>query len=131
VSGGRLHGGHGHDFWDDEDGFCYDVLHTPDGGRRPLKVRSLVGLIPLLAVQTLEPETLTRMDGFHRRLQWFVEHRPDLSENVACMRSPGEGEQRLLAILDPDRLRRVLKVMLDEREFLSPYGIRAISAVHR
>jgi hypothetical protein len=130
MSGGRLHGGHGHDLWDDTDGFFYDVLHTTEG-RRPLRVRSLVGLIPLLAVQTLEPNVLARMPGFNRRLQWFIEHRPDLTENVACMKTPGHSERRLLAILDPDRLRRVLQVMLDETEFLSSYGIRAISAIHR
>jgi hypothetical protein len=131
ISGGRQHGGEGHDLWDEEDGFFYDVLHTPDDRREPLRVRSLVGLIPMLAVQTLEPEDLERMDGFERRLQWFVQHRPDLTGHVACMRTPGRGERRLMAILDPERLRRVLTVMLDEREFLSPYGIRAISAIHR
>jgi hypothetical protein len=131
MSGGHAGGGRGHDLWDDEDGFFYDVLHTPDDVRTPLKIRSLVGLIPLLAVQTLEPEALIRHDGFRRRLEWFVENRPDLTENVACMQTPGRGERRLLAILDGDQLRRVLKVMLDEREFLSPYGIRAISQVHR
>jgi hypothetical protein len=131
MSGGHLHGGEGHDLWDDEDGFFYDVLHAPDGSRTPLRVRSLVGLIPLLAVQTLEPESLARMEGFSRRMRWFIEHRPDLTGNVACMRTPGNEERRMLAILDADRLRRVLAVMLDEREFLSPYGIRAISAIHR
>jgi hypothetical protein len=130
MSGGRLHGGHGHDLWDEEDGFFYDVLHTSES-RMPLRVRSLVGLIPLLAVQTLEPEQLDQMAGFRRRLGWFVQHRPDLTENVACMKTPGRGERRLLAILDRERLERVLRVMLDEREFLSPYGIRAISAIHR
>ena len=130
MSGGRQHGGEGHDLWDDEDGFFYDVLHMPDGSRQPLRVRSLVGLIPLLAVQTLEPGVLKRHDGFRRRLDWFVQHRPDLTGNVACMHTPGQGERRLLAILDPDRLRRVLSVMLDEKEFLSPYGIRAISRIH-
>ncbi len=131
MSGGRLHGGEGHHLWDDEDGFFYDVLHMPDDSRRPLKVRSLVGLIPLLAVQTLEPETLQRHDGFRRRLDWFIQHRSDLTGNVACMRTPGQGERRLLSIVDGARLRRILAVMLDEREFLSPYGIRAISRVHR
>jgi hypothetical protein len=131
MSGGRLHGGEGHDLWDDTDGFFYDVLHTPDGGRRPLRIRSLVGLIPLLAVQTMEPEALAKHDGFRRRLEWFIEHRSDLTANVACMRTRGHGERRLLAILDPDRLRRVLAVMLDEKEFLSPFGIRAISRIHR
>jgi hypothetical protein len=131
MSGGRLHGGQGHDLWDEEDGFFYDVLNGQDGSRIPLRVRSLVGLIPLLAVQTLEPESLEAMPGFTRRMQWFVTHRPDLTQSVACMEAPGHGERRLLAVVDADRLRRVLEVMLDEREFLSPYGIRAISARHR
>jgi hypothetical protein len=131
MSGGRLHGGEGHDLWNEEDGFFYDVLHLPDDTRQPLKIRSLVGLIPLLAVQTLEPAVLERHDGFRRRLEWFVEHRPDLTGDVACMRTPGHQERRLLAIVDGDRLRRILHVMLDENEFLSPYGIRAISQAHR
>jgi hypothetical protein len=131
MSGGELHGGKGHNLWDDEDGFFYDVLHAPDDSRTPLRIRSLVGLIPLLAVQTLEPERIERLEGFHRRLMWFVEHRPDLTGNVACMRTPGQEERRLLAILDGERLRRVLQIMLDEREFLSPYGIRSISLIHR
>jgi hypothetical protein len=130
MSGGRQHGGRGHQLWDEEDGFFYDVLHTPDGARQPLRVRSLVGLIPLLAVQTLEPETLDRMEGFHRRLRWFILHRPDLTHNVANMRVSGDRERRLMAVLDADRLRRVLAVMLDEDEFLSPHGIRAVSRIH-
>jgi hypothetical protein len=131
MSGGRQHGGRGHDLWDDEDGFFYDVLHMPDDSRTPLKVRSLVGSVPLLAVETLESSELARHDGFRRRLEWFIANRPDLTENVACMRTPGQVERRLLAILDKDQLRRVLSVMLDEREFLSPYGIRAVSKAHR
>ena len=117
--------------WDDDDGFFYDVVHTSDGGRIPLKVRSLVGLIPLFAVETLEPSALARMDDFRRRLEWFLANRPDLTGNVASMEAPGQGERRLLSIADPDQLRRILARMLDEREFLSPYGIRALSAVHR
>jgi hypothetical protein len=131
MSGGALPGGSRHDLWDEEDGFFYDVLHLPDDSRRPLKVRSLVGLIPLLAVQTLEPAALARHEGFRRRLEWFVENRPDLTGSVACMRTPGRDERRLLSIVDGERLRRVLAVMLDEREFLSPYGIRAISRFHK
>jgi hypothetical protein len=130
MSGGRQHGGRGHDLWDEEDGFFYDVLHTPDDQRIPLKVRSLVGLIPLLAVETLDPEALQQHDAFRRRLEWFVEHRPDLTANVACMKTRGRGERRLLSIVEPERLRRILAVMLDEREFLSDFGIRAISKVH-
>ena len=116
--------------WDEADGFYYDVLHLDNGEHFPLKTRSMVGLIPLFAVETLEPDTLTRLPGFARRLEWFVEHRPDLTKNVACMRTPGHAERRLLSIVNGDHLRRVLQVMLDEREFLSPHGIRALSRIH-
>jgi hypothetical protein len=119
------------DLWNEEDGFFYDTLHLPDGSRQPLKVRSMVGLIPLFAVETLEPELLERMPGFRRRLEWFIDHRPDLTESVACMRTEGDAERRLLSVVDGERLRRVLAYMLDEEEFLSPYGIRALSRVHR
>ncbi len=124
-------GSEGTGMWDEEDGCYYDVLHLPDGNHFPLKVRSMVGLIPLFAVETLEPKVCNRLQGFKRRLEWFVEHRTDLTHNVACMNTPGEGERRLLSIVDSDQLRKILKVMLDEREFLSPYGLRAISAIHR
>ncbi len=124
------HGESGVDLWDEEDGFFYDVLHRPDGSKLPLKVRSMVGLIPLFAVETLEPEMLEKLPGFKRRLEWFVDHRPDLTRHVACMRSPGRAERRLLSVVDPDRLRQVLKVMLDETEFLSPFGVRALSRRH-
>jgi mannosylglycerate hydrolase MGH1-like protein/glycosyl hydrolase family 63 len=117
--------------WDEEDGFYYDVLHLENGDHFPLKVRSMVGLIPLFAVETLEPDTLARLPGFARRLDWFIHHRQDLTANVACMRTPGSDERRLLSIVNQSQLRRVLQVMLDEREFLSPYGIRAVSRVHR
>ena len=117
--------------WNEEDGFYYDVLCLPDGTGFPMKVRSMVGLIPLFAIETLEPETLSQMSGFKRRLEWFIDNRKDLIGNVACMRTRGEGERRMLSILGRDQLRRVLKVMLDENEFLSPYGIRALSKVHQ
>jgi hypothetical protein len=117
--------------WDEEDGFYYDVLRLPDGSHFPLKVRSMVGLIPLFAIETLEPEMLERMPDFRRRLDWFVQNRPDLTGNLACMKTPGQEARRLLAITDPERLRRVLRLMLDENEFLSPYGIRAVSKFHR
>ena len=120
----------GVDLWNDEEGFYYDVLHLPDGTRFPLKVRSMVGLIPLFAVETLEPEVLDRLTSFKRRLEWFVDHRADLVQNVACMRSPGRGERRLLSVVSRYRLRRVLQVMLDENEFLSAHGIRALSRRH-
>src|SRR5512146_1006729 len=123
-------GDDGLSMWDEQDGFFYDVLHTPDDSHVPLKVRSMVGLIPLFAVETLEPEMLARMPGFRRRLEWFIENRPDLTGNVACMRTTGMAERRLLSIMAPDNLRRVLRYMLDEREFLSPHGIRALSKKH-
>jgi hypothetical protein len=118
------------DLWDDEDGFFYDVLRTPDGARIELKVRSMVGLIPLLAVQTLEPWVLERLPGFRKRLEWFLANRADLTENVASVKDKGHGERRLLAIADADQLRRILRLMLDEREFLSPYGVRSLSRAH-
>jgi Glycosyl hydrolase family 63 C-terminal domain len=124
-------GSDGLSLWNDEDGFFYDVLHMPSGERRPLKIRSMVGLIPLFAVETLEPELLGRLKGFKRRLEWFIDHRRDLTGNVACMRTKGRAERRLLSIVSADQLRSVLRVMLDEREFLSPYGIRALSRIHK
>ena len=123
-------GGEGIELWDEQDGFFYDVLHLPNGDHYPLKVRSMVGLIPLFAVETLKPELLDRLPGFKRRLEWFIDNRPDLANNCACMRTKGQEGRRLLSIADPDRLRRVLSVMLDEKEFLSPYGIRALSRYH-
>jgi hypothetical protein len=117
--------------WDEKDGFFYDVLRLPKGDFLPLRVRSAVGLIPLFAVETLEPDLLDRMPGFKRRLEWFVDNRRDLTGNLACMRTPGRGERRLLSIVDRDKLTRILRYMLDEREFLSPYGIRALSQFHR
>jgi Glycosyl hydrolase family 63 C-terminal domain len=125
------HQGKGLGLWDDDDGFFYDCLRFEDGTRFPLKVRSMVGLIPLFAVETLEPEMLDRLPGFKRRLEWFVEHRHDLTDHVACMRTPGRGERRLLSVVSAERLQRVLQYMLDEEEFLSPYGVRALSRYHK
>lgn len=116
--------------WNEADGFYYDVLHMQEGTGEPMKIRSMVGLIPLFAVETLEPEILSKLGGFKRRLEWFIDNRKDLVANVACMRTRGRGERRLLSIVDRDQLRRVLKVMLDENEFLSPYGVRALSRYH-
>src|SRR5579864_2819314 len=124
----------GHDsmgLWNEEDGFFYDVLKLPDGSQLPIKIRSMVGLIPLFAVETLEPELLDRLPAFKRRLEWFIDNRPDLTRHLASMRAPGKGERRLLSIVNQEQLRRTLKYMLDEREFLSPYGIRALSRFHR
>jgi hypothetical protein len=117
--------------WDETDGFYYDVLHAGNGDHFPLKVRSMVGLIPLFAVETLEPDVIDWLPGFNKRLDWFITNREDLTKNVACMRTTGMEERRLLSIVTRDQLRRVLTVMLDENEFFSPYGIRALSRVHR
>ena len=117
--------------WHEEQGFFYDLLHLPEEGRElPLEIRSMVGLIPLFAVETLEPALMAKLPGFARRLEWFVGNRPELTASVACMKTEGEAERRLLSIVSPEQLRRVLAVMLDEREFLSPYGIRALSRRH-
>ena len=116
--------------WDEADGFYYDVLHLPSDRQIALKVRSLVGLIPLFAVETIEPETLQQIPGFKKRVEWFIQNRPDLTQNIACMKSEGVGERRLLAIVYRDKLRRILQKMLDETEFLGDYGIRAISRYH-
>ena len=120
----------GHSLWNEEDGFFYDVLHLRDGSREPLKVRSMVGLIPLFAVETLDPELLDAMPSFRRRMHWFIENRTDLTANAACMRTEGQGERRLLSVVDQHKLRSVLGYMLDEHEFLSPYGIRSVSRFH-
>ncbi len=117
--------------WNEEDGFFYDVLKLPDGNQFPMKIRSMVGLIPLFAVETLEPEVLNSLPDFKRRLEWFIDNRSDLTANLACMRTEGMRDRRLLSIAGAEQLRSILKFMLDEREFLSPYGIRALSQFHR
>ncbi|MEO6655785.1 MAG: glucosidase [Pyrinomonadaceae bacterium] len=124
-------GDEGISLWDEEDGFYYDVLHLHGQVSMPLRVRSMVGLIPLFAVGSIDPEILDALPDFKRRMQWFIDNRPDLTANVSCMRTPGMGERRLLAVAYRERLERVLKVMLDENEFLSPYGIRAVSRFHK
>jgi mannosylglycerate hydrolase MGH1-like protein/glycosyl hydrolase family 63 len=116
--------------WDEGDQFFYDVLHLPDGAMVPLKVRSMVGLIPLFAVETLEPELLERLPDFKRRLEWFLQYRPDLAALVSNWSQEGRGNRRLLSLLRGHRMKRLLARMLDETEFLSDYGIRAISKYH-
>ena len=123
--------GEGIELWDDEDGFFYDVLHLSNGDHRRMRVRSMVGLIPLVAVEVLEPKCVDRLPGFKRRMQWFIDNREDLRPYVHETPVPGQGPRRLLAVVHQTRLRRILRTMLDEAEFLSPHGIRALSAVHR
>jgi Glycosyl hydrolase family 63 C-terminal domain len=116
--------------WNEADGFYYDVLHFPNDHQIEMKVRSMVGLIPLFAVGILEPETLKQLPNFKKRLEWFIQNRPDLRRNVACMEAKGVGARRLLAIVSKDKLQRILQKMLDESEFFSDYGVRAISRYH-
>jgi hypothetical protein len=116
--------------WDEEDGFFYDVLHLPGGHTAPLKVRSMVGLIPLFAVEVVESAVLEMFPAFVKRARWFLENRPELAGRATSIEDRGYGERRLMSILDRDRLARVLSRMLDEDEFLSPYGIRALSRAH-
>ena len=116
--------------WDEEDKFFYDVLNLPDDARVRLRIRSMVGLIPLFAVETLEPEMLEKLPGFRKRLEWFLEHRPNLASLVSHWQSPGRGERRLLSLLRGHRMKRLLQRMLDESEFLSDYGVRALSRAH-
>ena len=126
----------GSGLWDDEEGFYHDQLHA-DGGTRPLRVRSMVGLIPLFAVEVLDDATLAALPGFRKRMQWFLENRKDLARHVAfaekcATRKDGNGRTlRLLAIPSRERLERVLRYLLDEAEFLSPYGIRSLSKAHQ
>jgi hypothetical protein len=123
----------GKSLWDEADGFFYDVLHLPDGGYAKLKVRSLVGLMPLLVVETLESDLVNGMPDFKRRLNWFFENRLYLrdSGDVACVKAEGEHARRLLSVVNRERLIRTLKPMLDENEFLSPFGIRSVSKFHQ
>jgi Glycosyl hydrolase family 63 C-terminal domain len=123
-------GGEGITLWDEQDGFYYDVLHTR-GDAYQLKVRSMVGLIPLFAVETLEPEVVERLPAFMRRMQWFIDNRPEFRTNVDTVTVAGGGVRRLLSIVNRTQLTRVLRYMLDRDEFLSPYGIRALSQYHR
>jgi hypothetical protein len=120
----------GFELWDQKDGFFYDVLHLPDGRPFPMKVRSMVGLIPLFAVETLESEVIDRLPGFKRRMQWFIENRPDFGNHVETQTTPEGTVRRFLSLVNRERLRSVLKYLLDENEFLSPYGVRALSRYH-
>jgi hypothetical protein len=123
-------GGEGVSLWNEEDGFYYDVLHV-NGNQFPMKVRSMVGLIPLFAVETLEPEIIEKLPGFERRMQWFIENHPDVPEHIEYAEDTGRGTRRLLSLVNRKQLSRVLRYMLDEGEFLGQHGIRALSRVHR
>ncbi|CAE8623604.1 unnamed protein product [Polarella glacialis] len=119
-----------HDLWDPEDEFYYDALANPDGSKVPIKLRSIVGLIPLFAVEVLEPEMLDRLPRFRDRTQEILETRPDLADLVSRFTQPGHGERRLLSLLRGHRMKALLKRMLDPNEFLSDHGIRGLSKHH-
>src|SRR5579872_4143204 len=117
--------------WDEVDGFYYDWLRNPEGRKQPMRVRSIVGLIPLFAVATIEQSEIDALPGFKRRMNWFAQHRPDLAGNIASMTRCGVEERRLLAMVQRPKLLRILTTMLDENEFLSPHGLRSLSRCHK
>jgi hypothetical protein len=121
----------GNGLWDEQDGFYYDQLHL-DHSSIPLRIRSMVGIIPLFAAENLEAEVVDRLPGFAKRMRWFIENRQDLARYISYFESPGDHGHghRLLAIPSRERLERVLKYVLDENEFLSPYGVRSLSRYH-
>jgi hypothetical protein len=116
--------------WDEEDGFFYDVLHLPGQKAMPMRVRSMVGLIPLFGVETIDESVLERFPAFLKRARWFISNRPELARTMGVFEE-SRGGRRLLSILDRERLTRVLKRVLDETEFLAPHGVRALSRVHK
>jgi len=116
--------------WDEQDEFYYDELRTPGGREIPLKVQSMVGLIPLFAVETLEPELMRELPEFAGRLKWVLAHRPELAKLVSHWEEVGVGERRLLSLLRGHRMKCLLRRMLDETQFLSDYGVRALSKAH-
>ncbi|XP_071542069.1 uncharacterized protein [Panulirus ornatus] len=122
--------GQGRGLWNEEDGFYYDYIRKDDGTSMPLKVRSLVGLAPLFAVLVLVREEMRALPGFYKRARWLIKNRPDLASRVTFL-SEGGSDRMLLAVPTKDQLLRLLRYLLDEKEFLSPYGIRSLSKVHK
>ncbi|MDQ3131766.1 MAG: glucosidase [Acidobacteriota bacterium] len=118
------------ELWNERDGFYYDVLHL-DGEQIPLKVRSMVGLIPLFAVETLEADWLENLPSFKKRTEWFLKNRPDLTGEISCMQQEGKNNRHILALVNKNRLERILRYLLSETEFLSDYGIRSLSRFHK
>lgn len=123
-------GGVDYGLWDEQDGFYYDVLKVPDGNSLPIRLQSIVGLIPLFAVMTIEADVLDALPEFERRLRWFIENRTDLLSGCTCISKNGIDNRSLLAIVDQYKLKRILQHMLDETGLLSPYGIRSVSKYH-
>ncbi|WP_264566133.1 MGH1-like glycoside hydrolase domain-containing protein [Flavobacterium sp. N3904] len=117
--------------WDEDDQFYYDMLHKPNGNAELLKIRSMVGLIPLFAVEVLNAELLEKLPAFKRRVEWVLKNRPDLASLVSSWYHPGKGETRLLSILRGHRMKMIMKRMFDEKEFLSDFGVRSLSKYHK
>jgi hypothetical protein len=124
-------GGTGIGLWDEEDGFYYDVLHLGNTAHLPMKVRSMVGLIPLFAVEVFEPEDLARLPSFRKRMDWFLAHNPDVADHVDMSERTDKGARLMLSIANRKKLERIYKYLLDESEFLSQHGVRALSKYHK
>ncbi|MGL5112254.1 MAG: MGH1-like glycoside hydrolase domain-containing protein [Flavobacterium sp.] len=117
--------------WDEDDQFYYDMLHKDNGEAELMKIRSMVGLIPLFAVEVLTPDLLDKLPNFKRRVEWVITNRPDLANLVSSWYNPGKGESKLLSILRGHRMKMIMKRMFDENEFLSDYGVRSLSKFHK
>ena len=130
IASAMIHIGGQSEMWNEEDGFFYDVLRTPDGRARQLRVRSIMGLLPLCAATVVNEEMLAALPELQQRAGWFMNNRPHLVSNIHDPRRPGYRNRRMLSLLSEERLRRVLARMLDENEFLSPFGIRSLSRHH-
>ena len=130
IASSMAHLGEDTGMWDEEDGFFYDVLRLPDGRAQRLKVRSMVGLLPLCAATAFEGEVMAKYPELGERFGWFLDSRPEVYATIHDPRQPGVAGRRLASILDETKLRRVLEKMLDEDEFLGPYGLRSLSRYH-
>jgi hypothetical protein len=116
--------------WDETDGFFYDTIHGDDGSLTPIRARSMVGLVPLMAVTVLEPAVISKLGDFRGRMEWYTHNRPEVQSVVEHCHVPGHRDRQLLSIVQPDKLRRILGYLLDEQEFLSPHGLRSVSRHH-